>query len=98
MKAIQGGLSSMHSKIAHDNRTGAPEGLPPAFVSTVIDYPDRIYGTWWLDGGKRSNKSAGWYIWVESEKILGVTCGNYIKWRIVEDFEEGLAQIANQLW
>jgi hypothetical protein len=48
------------------------------------------------DDGTRGNLE-GWYIWLESKKLLGVSRGHRIVWCVVKDFEIGLTLIANEL-
>ncbi len=91
-------LISGNREVAYDNRTGAPEGLPRDFIFLVIDFPERVYGTWWYtnDDGPWG-RTEGWYIWIETLRLLGVSRGERIAWRIVDNFEMSLVDAANTL-
>src|SRR3954453_24091523 len=85
----------MGRKIAHNNRTGTPHGIPLDFVALVIEFPDRMYGTWWLEDEGTSRAPEGWYIWIESIKLLGVSHGKAVTWQDNADFECDLVHLAN---
>src|SRR3954470_15408634 len=86
-------------KIGHDDYTGSPEGIPHQFISLVIAFPERIYGTWWYLGDQDiKGHVEGWYIWIESIELIGATCGDKIAWCEADNLESGLAKAANKLW
>ncbi len=87
-----------NNQIACDNRTGAPEGLPHELRALVIEFPERIYGTWWyINDNGTSSKTEGWYVWLESLKLLAVSRCDNIAWRIGDDYELSLVDAANKL-
>ncbi len=91
-------LIQANRQVAYDNRTGAPEGLPREFVALVIDFPERVYGTWWYTNDDEArDMTEGWYIWIETLRLLGVSHGERIAWRIVDNFEMSLVDVANTL-
>ena len=85
-------------KIGYDNRTGFPEGIPHQFIELIEAFPERIYGTWWYfsDSGAKDNV-AGWYIWVESIGLIGMTLGDKVAWCEADNFENGLADATDKL-
>ena len=92
------GSGPPHPKIGYDNRTGAPEALPRDFMRLVIEFPERVYGTWWyIDEKGTRGEAAGWYIWIESIGLLGVSRGRTIVWRTVDELATGLAEITRKL-
>jgi hypothetical protein len=94
MRRHEGG----NNQIACDNRTGAPEGLPREFIALAVDFPERIYGTWWyLNDNGTISEPEGWYIWLESLKLLAVSRCDNVAWRIADDYEMSLVDAANQL-
>ena len=85
-------------KIGYDNRTGFPEEIPYEFIYLIIAFPERIYGTWWYlsdQGTKGSVK--GWYIWLESIGLMGVTRSHKVVWCEADNFECGLADVTDKL-
>jgi hypothetical protein len=94
-------MAVMHinRKIAYDDRTGAPEGLLREFIIFAIEFPERVYGTWWyVDNCDADVRIGGWYIWLEPLRLLGMSRGADVAWRTVDDFEMGLDEVANRLW
>jgi hypothetical protein len=90
----------MKKKIAYDVRTGTPEGIPLDFIKIVIEFPDRIYGTWWLEEEGSCGEPKGWYIWVESIQLLGVSLDRpdtKVVWNVNGEFEERLDSLAKRL-
>ncbi len=91
-------LISGNRAVAYDNRTGAPEGLPREFIALIVDFPERIYGTWWYaDDNATISEPEGWYIWLESLKLLAVSRCDNVAWRIADDYEMSLVDVANRL-
>jgi hypothetical protein len=85
-------------RIGYDDRTGAPEGLPRAFAAVIIEFPDRAYGTWWrINNDGTRDVAAGWYIWIESLKLVGITWGDKIAWHTGADFETALTTATKKL-
>ena len=85
-------------RIGYRDRTGHPEGLPSFFVRFVIDFPDKRYGTWWyIHRTGEESQPEGWYLWIESLALLGVSRGNRLSWRRADTLEEGLTRVANEL-
>jgi hypothetical protein len=93
-------MAVMHTNrdIDYDDRTGSPEGLPREFIALIIDFPERVYGTWWyVDNYDADVRIGGWYIWIEPLSLLGVSRGANVAWCTVDNFEMGLDEVANRL-
>ena len=71
--------------------------MPRAFIAWVINFPERVYGTWWyIDEYGAGCGIEGWYIWIETLSLLGFSRGERIAWRVVDDFEMSLVDAANR--
>jgi hypothetical protein len=90
--------SRSQRRIGYRNLTGHPEGIPRAFIRLAIEFTDRFYGTWWYvyhDG--KEGRIEGWFIWLESINLLGVSRGERIYWHRTADLDDGLTYVANEL-
>jgi hypothetical protein len=88
-----------YRKIGYDDRSGTPEGIPRDFIELIIEFPERIYGTWWLsdENGSRGHIITGWYIWIESVNLLGINYLGKTTWHTHQELEAGLTIVVNRL-
>jgi len=61
-------------------------------VQLIIDYPERVYGRWWyINDDNSRGPIEGWYIWIQSLKLLSITRHTQ-SWRITADDLEAALQ------
>lgn len=84
-------------EVGYQDCTGAPEGIPRAFVAFIIEYAGCRYGQWWyVQADGTQSRIQGWYIWLEYRKLLGVSHHGTTVWTLIDDFEANLIAIADE--
>jgi hypothetical protein len=85
-------------KVGYDNHTGDHDCVPYRFYGLVTAFPEHVCGTWWyLHEDGTNGPVEGWYVWLESLGLIGVSRSDQISWRNADDLESGLARAATKL-